>query len=107
MSVVQQHADGGRLSTQVPRRVANRAEPTEFRFGLLVAATVGGAYLVFVTELLSALGSLRGLYIAVAWIIAGVIGLWLGVPLLRRRVSRPPWPIWVALTCLALLLAPS
>jgi hypothetical protein len=88
MSVVQQHADGVRLSTQVPRRVADRAEPTEFRFGLLVAATVGGAYLVFVTELLSALGSLRGA------LHSGRVdhrrrhrpGAW-GATLLRRRIG--------------------
>jgi 4-amino-4-deoxy-L-arabinose transferase-like glycosyltransferase len=106
MSVVVQRAEGGvRVLTQVPRRVAERAETTDFRFGLLVAATAIGVYLVFVTELLSALGSLRALYIAVAWIFAGVIGLGLAGPFVRRRISRPPWPVATVLIGLAVLLA--
>jgi 4-amino-4-deoxy-L-arabinose transferase-like glycosyltransferase len=106
MSVVLQRAEGGfRVLTQVPRRVAERTVPTDFRFGLLVAAAAAGAYLVFVTEFLSAVGRLSGPYIAIAWIIAGVIALWFAVPLLRRRVSRTAWPVVTVLIGLALLLA--
>jgi dolichyl-phosphate-mannose-protein mannosyltransferase len=89
---------------QLPRRVANRAATGDSRFGLLVAATAMGAYLVFVTELLSVLGSLTAFYIAVAWIIPVVVGLWIAPRVLRRHVARPPWPIWVVLAGLALLL---
>jgi len=91
--------------TQLPRRVSNRAAATELRFGLLVAATAIGSYLVFVTELLSAVGRLRALYIAIAWIIPGVIGLWLAPHLLSRRVHRPAWPVATVLVGLTLLLA--
>jgi Dolichyl-phosphate-mannose-protein mannosyltransferase len=106
MSVGLPRAEGGvRVLTKVPHCAAERAETTGFRFGLLVAATAIGAYLVFITELLSALGRLSALYIAVAWIIAGVIGLWLAVPPLRLRISRPTWPVAAVLIGLALLLA--
>src|SRR5437588_434762 len=78
---------------QLPGRVANRAETSDFRFGLLVAATAMGVYLVSVTELLSVLGRLTALYVAVAWVIPAVIGVWLALHVVRRRVARPPWPI--------------
>jgi 4-amino-4-deoxy-L-arabinose transferase-like glycosyltransferase len=89
---------------QLPGRVANRAATGDFRFGVLVAATAMGAYLVLVTELLSVLGRLTALYIAVAWIIPIVVGLWIAPHVLRRHVARPPWSIWVVLAGLALLL---
>jgi 4-amino-4-deoxy-L-arabinose transferase-like glycosyltransferase len=90
---------------QLPGRVANRAGTSNFRFGLLVAATMVGAYLVLVTEFLSALGRLSTLYIAVAWILPALIGLWIAPHVLRRHIARPPWPIGAALAGLALLLA--
>jgi len=89
---------------QLPGRVANRAATGDFRFGVLVAATAIAVYLVLVTELLSGLGILTAFYIAVAWIIPVVVGLWIAPHMLRRRVARPPWPIWVVLAGLALLL---
>jgi hypothetical protein len=89
---------------QLPGRVANRAAVGDFRFGLLVAATALGAYLVLVTELLSVLGRLTAFYIAVAWIIPVVVGLWIAAHVLRRHVARPPWQIWVVLAGLALLM---
>src|SRR6266480_3257259 len=89
---------------QLPGRVANRAATSDFRFGLLGAATAKGAYLVLVTELLSVLGRLTASYIAVGWIIPVVIGLWTTPHVLRRRVTRPPWPIGAVLAGLALLL---
>jgi hypothetical protein len=89
---------------QLPGRVANRAETSDFRFGLLVAVTATGTYLVLVTELLSALGRLTASYIAVAWVIPAVIAVWLAPHVVRRRVSRPPWPVGAVLAGLALLL---
>jgi 4-amino-4-deoxy-L-arabinose transferase-like glycosyltransferase len=89
---------------QLPGRVANRAGTSDFRFGLLVAVTVAGAYLVLVTEFLSALGRFSTFYIAVAWTIPVVIGLWLAPHVLRRHVVRPPWPVGAVLAAIALLL---
>jgi hypothetical protein len=63
-----------------------------------------GAYLVLVTELLSVLGRLQALYFAVAWMIPAVIGLCLAPHVLRRRVARPPWPVWTVVAGLALVL---
>jgi Dolichyl-phosphate-mannose-protein mannosyltransferase len=89
---------------QLPGRVTNRAATGDSRFGVLVAATSMGAYLVLVTELLSVLGRLTAFYIAVAWIIPVVVGLWIGPHVLRRHVARPPWPVGAVLAGLALLL---
>jgi hypothetical protein len=106
MSAVLERSEGGvRVVTKVPRRIAERTETTEFRFGLLVAATAIGAYLVLVTELLSAVGRLTSAYIAAAWAIPVVIGLWFAPRLLRRRVPRPPWPVATVIVGLTLLLA--
>jgi 4-amino-4-deoxy-L-arabinose transferase-like glycosyltransferase len=89
---------------QLPGRIANRARTSDFRFGLLVAATAMGVYLVLVTELLSVLGRLTAFYIAVAWILPAVIGLWIALHVFRRHVARPPWPLGAVLAGLALLL---
>jgi 4-amino-4-deoxy-L-arabinose transferase-like glycosyltransferase len=89
---------------QLPGRISNRAGTSDFRFGLLVAATVVGAYLVLVTELLSALGRFSTFYIAVAWTIPVVISLWLAPHVLRRHVARPPWQVGAVLAAIALLL---
>jgi 4-amino-4-deoxy-L-arabinose transferase-like glycosyltransferase len=106
MSVVLERAEGeARALTQVPRSVGERAETTDVRFWLLVAATANGVYLVFVTELLSVVGRLSSLYIAMAWVVPGAIVLWLAPRLLRRRIPRPSWPIATVLVGLALLLA--
>src|SRR5215211_9365546 len=91
----------GHVFMQLPGRVANRAATSDLRFGLLVAATAMGAYLVFVTELLSVIGRLTAFSIAVAWMIPAVIGLWLAPHVLRRRVAGPPWPVWAVLASLA------
>jgi 4-amino-4-deoxy-L-arabinose transferase-like glycosyltransferase len=96
---------GLHVLTQLPRRVANRTAPGELRFGLLVAATAIGAYLVLVTELLSAVGRLTSVYMAIAWIVPAVIGLWLAPHEFRRGFSRPPWPLGAVLAGLVLLFA--
>jgi hypothetical protein len=90
--------------TQILDRIADRAETLDVRLGMLAGATALGAYLVLVTELMSAFGKLSSPFVAAAWLVPFIVGVWLASHLVRR-IRRPPLPLALVVGGLAVLSA--